>query len=163
MNYEVVFESDRIIFIKLTKDLVEDYVNMVNDENVQRLISKKRNIYKIDEELEWINGKLKNNSIIFSMIEKVTNNYIGNIEIMNINNNIGELGIAITPNQQDKHFGQEAIKRLIKYCFDDLKLDGLELNVFSFNPRAIHCYEKVGFVKDGVGKEPEDIHMVIRK
>lgn len=47
------------------------------------------------------------------MIEKKTNEFIGNIEIMEINNNIGEIGIAITRKKQDKHLGQEAIKRLI--------------------------------------------------
>ena len=86
------------------------------------------------------------------MIEKETNEFIGNIEIMEINNNIGEIGIAITQKKQNNHFGQEAIKRLIKYAFNDLNLDGLELNVYNFNARGINCYEKVGFVIDGHGK-----------
>ena len=97
------------------------------------------------------------------MIEKETNKFIGNIEIMEIKNNIGKMGIAITPKQQDKHFGQEAIKRFIEYTFNDLGLDGLELNVYNFNPRGIKCYEKVGFINDGPGKTEEDIHMTIKK
>ena len=32
-----------------------------------------------EQELEWINNKLSNNAVIFSMIEKDSNNYIGNI------------------------------------------------------------------------------------
>ena len=97
------------------------------------------------------------------MIEKETNEFIGNIEIMHINNNIGEIGIAITPSKQNKHFGQEAIKRLIDYALKDLKLDGLELNVYSFNPRGIKCYENVGFIIDGQGKTEDDIHMSLKK
>lgn len=96
------------------------------------------------------------------MIEKETNDFIGNIEILEINNNIGEIGIAITPNKQNKHYGQESIKRLIDYSFKELKLDGLELNVYDFNQRGIKCYEKVGFVKEGIGKTEEDIHMIIK-
>ena len=97
------------------------------------------------------------------MIEKKTNEFIGNIEIIKINNNIGEIGIAITPKKQDNHFGQEAIKRLIEYAFNKLNLEGLELNVYDFNPRGIKCYEKVGFVIDGQGKTKEDIHMLLKR
>ena len=163
MNYDVIFDSDRIHFVKLSEDLVNDYLNMVNDIEVQKYISRNRKTYELDGEMEWIKSKLKENSIIFSMIEKETNKFIGNIEIMRINNNIGEMGIAITPKQQNKHFGQEAIKRFIEYSFNDLGLDGLELNVFNFNPRGIRCYEKVGFIKDGHGKTDDEIHMKISK
>ena len=163
MKYEIVFESDRINFIKLSQKLVYDYLDMVNDIEVQKFISHKRKTYDLDGEIKWIESKLEENAIIFSMIEKETNEFIGNIEIMGINNNIGEIGIAITPKKQDKHFGQEAIKRLIEYAFSELNLDGLELNVYDFNPRGIKCYEKVGFVIDGQGKTEEDIHMSIKR
>ena len=163
MNYEIIFESDRINFIKLSQKLVYDYLNMVNDIEVQKFISHKRKTYNLDGELEWVKSKLEENAIIFSMIEKETNEFIGNIEIMDINNNIGELGIAITQKKQDKHFGQEAIKRLIEYAFSELNLDGLELNVYDFNHRGINCYEKIGFVLDGHGKTKEEIHISIKK
>ena len=163
MNYEIIFESERISFVKLTEKLVNEYLTMVNDIEVQKYISHNRKKYELDGELEWIKSKLEENAIIFSMIEKDTNEFIGNIEIMGIKNNIGEMGIAITPKQQDKHFGQEAIKRFIEYSFNNLGLDGLELNVYNFNPRGIKCYEKVGFIKDGLGKTDDDIHMSIKK
>ena len=163
MEYEIIFESNRIKFIKLSKKLVNDYLDMVNDVEVQRFISHKRKIYSLDGELEWIKSKLEENAIIFSMIEKQTNEFIGNIEIMKINNNIGEVGIAITRKKQNKHFGQEAIKRLIEYSFSELNLDGLELNVYDFNSRGINCYEKVGFVIDGQGKTKEDIHLLLKR
>ena len=77
---------------------------MVNDIEVQKYISHKRKTYKLDDEIEWIKSKLEENDIIFSMIEKDTNEFIGNIEIMEIRNNIGEIGIAITPKKQNKHY-----------------------------------------------------------
>ena len=163
MNYEIIFESERISFVKLTEKLVQDYLDMVNDIDVQKYISRNRKKYKLNGELEWIKSKLEENAIIFSMIEKESNEFIGNVEIMEIKDNVGEMGIAITPKKQDKHYGQEAIKRFIEYAFNTLNLDGLELNVYNFNPRGIRCYEKVGFIKDGQGKTEEDIHMSIKK
>ena len=163
MNYEVVFESERIYYVKITDKLVHEYLNMINDEKVQKFISHKKKVYTLEKELDWIKRKLEENALIFSMIDKETNAYIGNIEIMSIENNIGELGITITPNMQDKHYGQEAIKTLIEYAVIILKLDGLELNVYDTNERGIHCDEKVGFIKDGIGKTAEDIHMVYKR
>ena len=160
---EIVFESERIKFVKVSDSLAQDYLDMVNDIEVQKYISHARRTYTFDGEIKWIKEKLDTNAYVYSMIEKSTNEFIGNIEIMNIKDNIGEMGIAITRKKQNNHFGQEAIKRFIEYSFNDLNLDGLELNVYDFNPRGIKCYEKVGFVKVGPGNTEEDIHMIIRK
>lgn len=162
-NFEIVFESERIYFVKLSYDLVNEYLNMVNNEEVQRFISKKRKKYTIEEEIEWVKCKLEEKAIIFSMIDKETNEYIGNVEIMNINNDFGTLGISITPNKQDMHFGQEAITAIFKYAINNLKLNGLDLNVFNYNTRAIHCYEKLGFKVIGKGETDEDIKMIRKK
>ncbi len=77
--------------------------------------------------------------------------------------NTCEMLISITPDKQDKHYGIEAVNALLKYVFETLKLDGVELYVYANNLRAIHCYEKIGFIKDGVGITEEDIHMKISK
>ena len=163
MEYNVVFESERISFVRVTEKLVNEYLEMVNDIEVQQFISHKRKVYTYEGEIAWINDKLSSDAPIFSMIEKATRDFIGNIEIMDIHDNIGELGITITVEKQDKHFGQEAIKRIIEYAFNELGLDGLDLNVYKTNPRGIRCYEKVGFVETGVGKTEEDVHMIINR
>lgn len=162
-NYEVVFESENIYYVKLSEKLINDYLIMVNDPNVANKISHKVHTYTYEQELDWLNSKLEENALSYSMIEKNTGEYIGNIGIMEIKNNIGELGISITPLKQDRHFGTEAVKALIKYAYEELNLDGMELNVYATNLRAIHCYEKVGFIRDGIDKTKEDIHMKISR
>lgn len=162
-RYEIVFESENIYYVKLDEKLVNDYLKMVNDPNVANKISHKTRTYTYEQELNWLKSKLEENALCFSMLEKSTGEYIGNIEIMKIENNIGELGISITASKQDKHYGTESIKALLKYSYEILNLDGMELNVYATNPKAIHCYEKVGFIKDGIGKTEEDIHMKISR
>lgn len=163
-DYKIIFETDRIYFIKITEKLLNEYLNIINDYEVKKYISLSNDENKItkEQELEWINNKLSNNAVIFSMIEKDSNNYIGNIEIMSINNNRGELGIAITKNMQDKHFGQESIKALLKYAFNTLKLDEVFLKVYDFNLRGIACYEKVGFERYDYDNE-HTIYMKIKR
>lgn len=49
-----------------------------------------------------------------------------------------------------KGIGSWAIEKTLEFAFQDLGLHRVELNVFSFNPRAIHTYEKAGFKHEGV-------------
>lgn len=162
-KYEIIFESENILYVKINENLINDYLIMVNDPEVQKGISRKAKIYTYEQELEWVKEKLNEDSTIFSMIEKETNEYIGNVEIMKIIENVGKIEIAITPLKQNKRYGQEAIKSIINYALNIMNLENVDLNVYKTNPRAIHCYEKVGFIRDGVGKTEEDIHMIYKK
>ena len=162
MNYQTVFESENILYVKLNEKLINDYLVMINDPDVANKISHKLRTYTYEDELNWVKLKLQKKAICFSMIEKRTGDFIGNIEIMEINNNIGELGITITPKKQNQHYGTESIKAILKYAYEKLNLDGMELNVYSTNLKAIHCYEKIGFIIEGQGKTDEDIHMIKR-
>lgn len=162
-KYKIIFESENIIYIKLSENLINEYLLMVNDIEVAKQISHNIKTYTYEDEIEWVKSKLEENAICYSMIEKKTDSYIGNIEIMNIKNNIGELGISITPKMQNKHYGTESIKAILDYGYNTLKLSGFELNVYKTNERAIHCYEKVGFIKVGTGKTEEDIKMIHKK
>jgi RimJ/RimL family protein N-acetyltransferase len=51
---------------------------------------------------------------------------------------------------QGKGYGTEAVKLLLKFAFNDLNLNKVYLKVFQNNERAIKCYLKAGFVKEGL-------------
>lgn len=157
---EKVFESDRINYVKVDKELINDYLKMVNDKEIQKLIYTEPYTFSYEEELSWIKIQLDDKKDIFSMIEKDTNEFIGNIEI---DKNNKELGICITRDKQDKHYGYESIKRILEYAYNEMKLDEVVLNVHGDNKRAIKCYENCGFVIDGEGKHKGDFHMTHKK
>ncbi len=141
-----IFQSKNIYFIKVNESLINDYLEMVNDiENVAKYIGGRREPLSAKEELDFINSRLENNSPMFSMLEKQSGKFIGNIEIMDINNGCGELGIAITAEMQGKGYGSESVKRIIEYAFENLGLTKIYLKVYPWNKKAIHVYEKCGF------------------
>lgn len=160
---EKVFESERINFIKISKDLIGDYLKMVNDPAVATKIRREPIYFSYDDEVKWIEGKLAKKANIYSMIEKKTGDFVGNIDFVKIDGKEAEVGIAITPEKQNLHFGTEALKALIEFGRNQLGLESFYLNVLDENSRAIHCYEKVGFVKSGIGEHEHDIHMVYKK
>lgn len=48
-----------------------------------------------------------------------------------------------------KGYGTEAAGLILAYGFDMLNLHRVSLEVFDFNPRASHVYEKLGFRREG--------------
>ncbi|QVQ54616.1 GNAT family N-acetyltransferase [Spiractinospora alimapuensis] len=50
-------------------------------------------------------------------------------------------------------YGTEATRLAVDYALDTVGLHRVELEVFSFNPRARRVYEKCGFVREGVRRD----------
>jgi RimJ/RimL family protein N-acetyltransferase len=91
----------------------------------------------------------------FAIHELDTGNLIGWCTLLDIYsaNGSAELSIRIAdPTNWNKHYGTDATIALLRYGFEELGLRKVELNAFSFNIRAIRCYQKVGFRIDDVLK-----------
>ena len=143
---DVVFESERILYVQPSFDLIPDYLEMVNDiEHVSRFIGERREPYTEEEERKYMQNKIDQKATMFSMLEKTTRQFIGNIEFMNRKGDEAEWGIVMTHKMQDKGYGTEALKRSVEYGFGELGLRRIYLAVYTENPRAIHVYEKCGF------------------
>lgn len=143
---ELVFESENILFVRPSFELVPEYLLMINDiENVARFIGERREPYTEEEERDYIKDKMDKNATMYSMLEKDTHKLIGNIEFFNRKDDEAEWGIVITSSMQNKGYGKEALLRSVEYGFNELGLRRIYLGVYADNPRAIHVYEKCGF------------------
>lgn len=161
-NMNTIFESENINYIRPSIDLIPEYLEMVNDiENVARFIGDRREPYTEEEEFDYIKDKMDNNATMFSMIEKRTGRFIGNIEFFNRSDDSAEWGIVITAKMQDKGYGKEALKRSVEYGFNDLGLSRIFLSVYADNPRAIHVYEQCGFKE--YDRNEVDVYMEITR
>lgn len=67
---------------------------------------------------------------------------------------VGWLAIGIgEPLYRGQGYGSEAMALLLRFAFHELNLHRVQLTVFSYNLRAIHLYERLGFVREGVMRE----------
>jgi RimJ/RimL family protein N-acetyltransferase len=65
-----------------------------------------------------------------------------------------EFGIVIgDPEYWGKGYGSDATQIMLHYCFHELNLHRVSLQVLGYNTRAVRAYEKCGFVKEGVQRE----------
>ena len=162
MDMNVIFESEKIVYVRPSFDLVPDYLEMVNDiDNVARFIGERSEPLTEQQEIDYIKDKMDNNATMFSMLEKGTNKFIGNIEFFNRVFEEAEWGIVITTSMQNKGYGTEALKRSVEYGFNELGLNRIYLGVYINNPRAIHVYENCGFKE--YERDDVDVFMEITK
>ncbi|MNI77853.1 Spermidine N(1)-acetyltransferase [compost metagenome] len=76
------------------------------------------------------------------------------IQDMDRGNRTANLRIAIgDPEHQGKGYGREALLLMLDYGFGILNLHRIELEVYTYNKRAAHVYESVGFVREGVRRQ----------
>ncbi len=88
----------------------------------------------------------------FAILDRQNDKPIGLIELDGVNWSTGDAFVGIGLGERDywgKGYGTEAMNILLGYAFRELGLRRVSLTVFEYNPRAIHSYEKVGFVHEG--------------
>ncbi len=94
----------------------------------------------------------KNPGVHLVIANIMTNDYLGQCDLVHITDysRKAEMAIVLDPEQQQKGYGSEAIGLLLELAFDYMNLNRVHLRVYSDNARAIACYEKCGFVREGI-------------
>jgi RimJ/RimL family protein N-acetyltransferase len=82
--------------------------------------------------------------------------YIGNCGLndVDIRHGHAEVGIVIgEKGDQNKGFGRDAIRTLVRFGFDTLRLHRIEIRAADGNERAVHLYRAIGFTDVGLLRE----------
>lgn len=97
-------------------------------------------------EVEPIDGK----SIHFAIVDG-NDDYLGTISLKNVDltSQNAEFAISLRQKAQGKGIGTKATKELLNLAFNKFGLERVYLNVLSENEKAIHLYEKCGFIYEG--------------
>jgi RimJ/RimL family protein N-acetyltransferase len=151
-------ESERLVYKRLSiKHLSKEYVAWMNDPKVNVYLESRGN-YTLEMIKSYIEQQYQNEIYFWGIHLKDSNKHIGNIKIDPINKseNSGEYGILMGDHTNwGKGYAKEASIKIIKYCFNTLKLSKITLGVVEDNIAAVKLYEKIGFdidsVKESVG------------
>ena len=148
--------SERLVFKRLSMDHISaEYLSWLNDPKVNVFLETKGD-YTMDLLKTYIEEQYKNEVFFWAIHLKDSNKHIGNIKIDPINNklNSGEYGILMGDHSNwGKGYAKEASIRILKYCFEELKLSKITLGVIQDNVNAVKLYEKIGFAIDEVKKD----------
>ncbi|HEY8392959.1 MAG TPA: GNAT family N-acetyltransferase [Capillibacterium sp.] len=106
----------------------------------------------------WAEMQKSKENLLFAL-EDEDGRLIGDLELAHIcwRGREAELRIRIgEKNYWNKGYGTSALHQITRYAFTVLNLDRLYLRVYTFNLRAIKCYQKIGFKKVAVLKRTKD-------
>lgn len=149
-------ESERIYLRKLEE--IDAPIMLVNttDEEIRYMTGTKPKftLEQIQAHINNINNDSSRHD--FAICLKDDDQMIGELSIFDIDEEDKKAGFRISMSSiklTGKGYGTEAIKIVLRFVFEELKLNRLQLEVFSHNLRGIRAYEKVGFVKEGVLRE----------
>jgi diamine N-acetyltransferase len=114
-------------------------------------------------ETEWLMGTLnKPDQSRFAICVKELDTYIGNVQLLNINEQSAELHLFIGNKQYwNMGIGYQATKLIVEYGFFKKRLKEIYLKVHPANISALYLYEKAGFKI--TGKKEGLILMTITK
>jgi RimJ/RimL family protein N-acetyltransferase len=82
--------------------------------------------------------------------------HVGNVALVKVNwkDRTGSVAIMIGEKAHEgRGLAADAMRTLVRHAFGELNLHRLELEVFDFNERAIRCYERCGFRREGTKRE----------
>ncbi len=149
-------ESVRLRAIE--REDIPTFVRWFNDPEVRRYLLMYEPLSKAREE-RWFEAHLdKQNEFIFAIEVRTEEGWvhIGNIGLHRVDwkNRNATLGIALGEKAYwGRGYGTDAVRTALRFAFQELNLHRVELEVVADNLRAIRCYEKAGFVREGTRRE----------
>ncbi len=147
-----MYQGTKVRLRPLEKKHLPKCVVWLNDPEVTETLSFSEPI-SMEGEQRWYENLLRDKSSKIYAIETVKGEHIGNVGLSDIDlhNRKAELGIFIgEKNLWGKGYGTEAVLLALKLAFEGLNLNKVYLRTFKGNERAKKCYEKAGFIKEGV-------------
>jgi RimJ/RimL family protein N-acetyltransferase len=133
---------------------LEDLLELINSIVEEGAEISRNEKFSREAEIDWLSKTLASleKDEIFFLVAEVNGKVIASSDIhplKGFEKHVGVLGIIIKNEFRDIGIGTEMMKTLVEQAYKmDLKV--LTLTVFATNKRAIHVYERVGFVQTGV-------------
>ncbi len=155
MNIDIIGEKDGYILRTAQKEDAENYYQQNYDPldpDVARLTGCKPS-FNHDEVVNFFLSCIDDEDRCDFLIVSPDGNIIGESVINEIDWELRSANFRIGIFHSDtcgKGIGTWAIRMTCNFAFEKLHLHRLELDVFSFNPRAEKAYLKAGFKREGI-------------
>ena len=128
---------------------------IINDFDTERMLGGKSFPVSMEAQLEWIrNQRGREDTLRCAIVEKdADNQMLGTVILSDINYKQGTAQIHIKMGSgavRRKGFGYDALKTMVTYAFNELRLHCVYAEVLEYNKPSQALFEKCGFQKDGI-------------
>ncbi len=154
MIAKAVLQGERVRLRPVQEGDLPYFVRWLNDCDVRYWLSMADGPeLTLESEREWYEEMRADPTRVVWCMETEEGRPIGNLGLHGIDESQGRatLGIAIGEKEHwGRGYGTEAIRQVLRYAFTELGLRRLTLGTDEDNARGIRCYEKCGFVREGL-------------
>ena len=154
MISECILEGQRVRLRPVEERDLPLFVRWLSDPEVRRWLSISEGLeLTAESEWEWYAEMRGDLTRVVWCIENTDGQPIGNVDLQEIDETNGRasLGIFVGEKELWGHgYGTDATKEVLRYAFRELDLRRIQLHVDEDNRRGIRCYEKCGFVREGL-------------
>jgi RimJ/RimL family protein N-acetyltransferase len=148
--------GQRVILRPITVADAPDTMTLLADPETARLTGTQRTFTLEQVEALFATLVERTNRLDLAVIEADTGRYAGEIALndLDTDNLSCSFRVAlIDARSTGRGLGTEATTLILGHAFDTVGLHRVELEVYAFNPRARHVYEKIGFVYEGTKRQ----------
>src|SRR4051794_30745882 len=128
----------------------------VLDPEVARLTGT-RTTFSVEELERWYASRAEyHDRLDLAIVERGTGECVGEAVLndLDASNRSCSFRIALFGRRFfGRGLGAEASRMILSHAFDVVGVHRVELEVYAFNPRARHVYEKIGFVHEGTKRD----------
>lgn len=145
----------KVYLRKLDMEHLEAYWTTLKESSIESMVftGTQKIFNRTDIERYFENVSKDQSRIDFLIFAQERDELVGEVVISDLDRINRSAGLRIAINDKDnfsRGFGTEALILALNYGFGMYNLHRIELEVLSFNDRALHTYEKVGFTREGV-------------
>jgi UDP-4-amino-4,6-dideoxy-N-acetyl-beta-L-altrosamine N-acetyltransferase len=147
-----MLKGERVTLRAIEREDIPRFLRWLNDPEVTRYLTIFMPLSREEEE-RWFEQQLGDRNRKVLAIETESGEHIGNISLEDIDwkNRRATLGIVIGEKERwGQGYGTDAIRTLLRFAFEELNLNRVQLDVFDFNERARRCYRRCGFREEGI-------------
>lgn len=149
----------RVLLRPVTAADAPGLVELLNEPEVRRLTGTHGQVRPgaLERAEQWYSSRgAKDDRLDLAVVEQATGEYVGEVVLneLHADNRSCSFRIALVgPRAFGRGYGTEATRLILAHAFETVGVHRVELEVFAFNPRARHVYEKVGFVHEGTKRQ----------
>ncbi|MBR7837826.1 GNAT family N-acetyltransferase [Actinospica durhamensis] len=149
--------GDLVTLRPVSTDDVPGLMEMLHDPEGNRLTGTHLSEFSRENAEKWYSTRGdQDDRLDLAVIEREGGTYVGEVVVNELDSDNRACGFRICligPRAFGRGFGTEATRLILAHAFETVGVNRIELEVYSFNPRARHVYEKVGFVLEGTKRQ----------
>lgn len=151
---KVNIQGDRVILRAISMKDASLLMELINDPDTEKMLGGSSFPVSLESQQKWISSQSDRKDVLRCIVSSMdTEEGIGTVILSDIDPKNGVAQIHIKMDKQKgrgKGYGTDALNAIVKYAFDEMRLNCVYADVLEYNAISQKLFEKCGFHRDGV-------------